>query len=114
MKDKYGLRYGDIQGLLDEAFGIAVSRGGAAQVVLRVAERQEPADEASQQIVRRSDVVYPDETGWPNKRFVFWWSTARSSAAIARPRADMPKKSSAVSLRPWPNTPWTRRRLSPA
>jgi transposase len=32
MKDKYGLSYGDIQGLLDEAFGISVSRGGAAQV----------------------------------------------------------------------------------
>ncbi len=43
MKDKYGLSYGDIQGLLDEAFGISVSRGGAAQVVLRVAERHEPA-----------------------------------------------------------------------
>ena len=64
MKDKYGLSYGDIQGLLDEAFGISVSRGGAAQVVLRVAERHELAYEMIQQIVRRSDIVYPDETGW--------------------------------------------------
>jgi transposase len=64
MKDKYGLSYGDIQGLLDEAFGISVSRGGAAQVVLRVAERHEPAYEMIQQIVRRSNIVYPDETGW--------------------------------------------------
>lgn len=64
MKDKYGLSYGDIQGLLDEAFGISVSRGGAAQVVLRVAERHEPAYEAIGQIVRSSDLVYPDETGW--------------------------------------------------
>lgn len=64
MKDKYGLSYGDIQGLLDEAFGIRVSRGGAAQVVLRVAERHEPAYEAIQQIIRHSSVVYPDETGW--------------------------------------------------
>jgi len=50
MKDKYGLSYGDIQGLLDEAFGISVRRGGAAQVVLRVAERHEPAYEAIQQM----------------------------------------------------------------
>ena len=64
MKDKYGLSYGDIQGLLDEAFGISVSRGGAAQVVLRVAERHEPVYETIQQIVHRSDIVYPDETGW--------------------------------------------------
>jgi len=64
MKNKYGFSYGDIQGLLDEAFGISISRGGAAQVVLRVAARHEPAYKAIEQIVRRSDVVYPDETGW--------------------------------------------------
>lgn len=72
MKDKYGLSYGDIQGLLDEAFGIAVSRGGAAQVVLRVAQRHEPAYAAIQQIVRRSDVVYPDETGWKIAGWLQW------------------------------------------
>ena len=72
MKDKYGLSYGDIQGLLDEAFGISVSRGGAAQVVLRVAERHEPAYEAIRQIVRRSDIVYPDmeATSWPAEQAV--------------------------------------------
>jgi len=64
MKDKYGLSYGDIQGLLDEAFGISVSRGGAAHVVLRVAERSEPVYDGIRDLVRRSDTVYPDETGW--------------------------------------------------
>jgi transposase len=64
MKDKYGLSYGDIQGLLDEAFGISVTRGGAAQVVLRVAQRSEPVYDGIRDIVRRSDTVYPDETGW--------------------------------------------------
>jgi transposase len=72
MKDKYGLSYGDIQGLLNEAFGIALSRGGAAQVVLRVAQRHEPAYAAIQQIVRRSDVVYPDETGWKIAGWLQW------------------------------------------
>lgn len=38
MKDRYGLSYGDVQKLLDEAFGISVSRGGASQVVVRAAE----------------------------------------------------------------------------
>ncbi len=42
MKDKYGLSYGNICGLLEDRFGISVSRGGAAQVVLRVADRAEP------------------------------------------------------------------------
>jgi transposase len=72
MKDKYGLSYGDIQGLLDEAFGISLSRGGAAHVVLRVAERSEPVYETIRQIVRRSHTVYPDETGWKVGGLLQW------------------------------------------
>ncbi len=64
MKNKYGLSYGNIQGLLDEAFGISVTRGGAAQVVLRVAKRSEPVYHEICRFVRHSDTVYPDETGW--------------------------------------------------
>jgi transposase len=88
MKDKYGLSYGDIQGLLDEAFGISVSRGGAAQVVLRVAERQEPAYEVIQQIVRRSDLVYPDETGWKIAGRLQWlwvFVTPTATLCVIRP-----------------------------
>lgn len=88
MKDQYGLSYGDIQGLLDEAFGIKVSRGGAAQVVLRVAERHEPAYEAIQQIVRRSDIVYPDETGWKIAGLLQWlwvFVTPTATLCVIRP-----------------------------
>ena len=88
MKDKYGLSYGDIQGLLDEAFGISVSRGGAAQVVLRVAERHEPAYEAIRQIVRRSDIVYPDETGWKIAGWLQWlwvFVTPTATLCVIRP-----------------------------
>jgi transposase len=88
MKDKYGLSYGDIQGLLDEAFGISVSRGGAAQVVLRVAERHEPAYEAIRQIVRRSDIVYPDETGWKIAGWLQWlwvFVTPIATLCVIRP-----------------------------
>lgn len=88
MKDKYGLSYGDIQGLLDEAFGISVSRGGAAQVVLRVAERHEPAYEAIQQIVRGSDIVYPDETGWKIAGWLQWlwvFVTPTATLCLIRP-----------------------------
>ena len=88
MKDRYGLSYGDIQGLLDEAFGVSVSRGGAAQVVLRVAECHEPAYEAIGQIVRRSDVVYPDETGWKiGGRLQWLWVfvTPTATLSVIRP-----------------------------
>jgi len=97
MKDKYGLSYGDIQGLLDEAFGIAVSRGGAAQVVLRVAERHEPVYAAIQQIVRRSDVVYPDETGWKIAGWLQWlwvFVVPTATLCVIRPSRghDVPEK----------------------
>ena len=41
-------------------------------MVLRVAKRHEPAYEAIQQIVRRSHVVYPDETGWKIAGWLQW------------------------------------------
>jgi len=72
MKDKYGLSYVDIQGLLDEAFGISVSRGGAAQVVLRAGERAEPVYDSLRTMVRYSDTVYPDETGWKVGGLLQW------------------------------------------
>lgn len=72
MKDKYGLSYGDIQGLLDEGFGISISRGGAAQVVQRAARRSEPFYERIGQIVQASDTVYPDETGWKVGGWLKW------------------------------------------
>lgn len=72
LKDKYGLSYGDICGVLDEGFGISVTRGGAAQAVLRAAERAEPVYEGLKQTVPHSDVVYPDETGWKVGGLLQW------------------------------------------
>ncbi len=72
MKDKYGLSYGDIQGLLNDGFGISISRGGAAQVVQRAAQRAEAFYDRIGQIVRASDTVYPDETGWKVGGLLKW------------------------------------------
>jgi len=83
MKDKYGLSYGDICGLLEEGFGIEVTRGGAAQVVLRVAERARPVYESLQGIVRGSDAVYPDETGWKVGGWLQWmWAFVTKVATV--------------------------------
>ena len=64
MKDKYGLSYGDICGLLKDGFGIPITRGGVAHAVLRAGKRVRPVYEVFKQLVRRADAVYPDETGW--------------------------------------------------
>jgi transposase len=72
MKDKYGLSYGDIQGLLEDGFGISISRGGAAQIVQRAAQRSEPFYDRIGQIVRAGNTVYPDETGWKVGGWLQW------------------------------------------
>ena len=72
MKDQYGLSYGDIQGLLDQTFGISVSRGGAAQVVLRAGNHAEPVYDCLCTLVRYGDPVYPDETGWKVAGLLQW------------------------------------------
>jgi transposase len=71
-KNKYGLSYGDIQGLLKDFFGVGISRGGAAQIVLRTARRAHDAYHAIVRIVRQSPIVYPDETGWKIGGRLWW------------------------------------------
>jgi len=83
LKDKYGLSYGDISGILDEGFGIPISRGGAAQVVLRAAERAEGVYEGFKQLVRYADAVYPDETGWKVGGLLQWmWAFVTDLATV--------------------------------
>jgi transposase len=57
-------------------------------VVLRVAERHEPAYDAIQQIVRHSDTVYPDETGWKiggRLRWLWVFVTPTATLCMIRP-----------------------------
>ena len=97
MKNKYGLSYGDIQGLLDDGFGISVTRGGAAQVVLRVAKRSEPVYDRIRDFARRSDTVYPDDTGCKvGGRLQWMWVfvTGMVTLCVIRPSRgrDVPQK----------------------
>lgn len=87
-KDKYGLSYGDITGIFKDFFGTAISRGGAARVVLRTAQRAQGAYGAMCQIVRQSRIVYPDETGWKiGGRLQWLWVfvTGRVTVYVIRP-----------------------------
>ena len=83
MKDKYGLSYGDICGLLKDGFGIPITRGGAAQAVLRAGERVRPVYEVFKQLVRRSRAVYPDETGWKVGGVLQWmWAFVTDTVTV--------------------------------
>ncbi len=83
MKDKYGLSYGDICGLLQDGFGIPVTRGGAAHAVLRAGRRVRPVYEGLKVMVRQSDAVYPDETGWKVGGVLQWmWAFVTDTVTI--------------------------------
>lgn len=87
LKSKLGLSYGDVQTLFQNFFGIRLSRGGAAQIVLRVAERVQAAYQGIELVVRRSRIVYPDETGWKVEGLLQWmWVFVTRTATLVRIR----------------------------
>jgi transposase len=67
-----GLSHGKVAHLFDRFFGVALSRGGSAQVILRAAHRAHPAYQDILFHVRRSRTVYPDETGWKVGGRLWW------------------------------------------
>lgn len=72
LKDEVGVSYGDIEKIFLRGWSISLSRGGAAQIVLRVGRRLDAPYRGILLIVRRSRVVYPDETGWKVGGLLEW------------------------------------------
>jgi transposase len=83
LKNEVGLPYGKITRLFQVAFGVSLSRGGAAQVVLRAAERSKGIYQKLLVVVRRSSLVYPDETGWRVAGLLNWlWTFVTEHATV--------------------------------
>jgi transposase len=59
-----GLSHAKVASVLRALFGIGLTRGASAQVVLRAAARLELADREACQELRASARLTPDETGW--------------------------------------------------
>jgi transposase len=59
-----GLSHGKIAHYFQTLFGIPLSRGASAQIVLRVADRLQPAYQEIKESLKESKVIVPDETGW--------------------------------------------------
>jgi transposase len=83
LKDHVGVSYGDIHDVLQKGFGIELSRGGAAKIVLRVGEKVRAAYRGIQVVIHRSRVVYPDETGWKVAGWLQWlWTFVSKTATL--------------------------------
>ncbi|MGB8848840.1 MAG: IS66 family transposase [Candidatus Acidiferrales bacterium] len=78
-----GLPYGKTAAVLQQAFGLRVSRGGLCQALTRVAQKAEPTYEALIETVRRSPSVTPDETGWKVGGRLWWmWAFSTSQVTV--------------------------------
>jgi transposase len=64
MKHRLGVSYGKVCTLLEDAFGLRVTRGGWCQADQRLAEQARPVYEELIDALRASSVVHVDETGW--------------------------------------------------
>src|SRR5229473_1992809 len=76
-----GLPYGKTTTVLQQAFGLQVSRGGLCQALARVASKAEPTYNALLEEVRSSASVTPDETGW-RVDGKLWWMWAFSTPQV--------------------------------
>lgn len=59
-----GMSYGKIARTFDKLFGIRVSRGACAQVVLRAGRRMLPVYDGILEHLKAADELTPDESGW--------------------------------------------------
>jgi transposase len=67
-----GLSHGKVGRVLQTAFGIKVSRGASAQIVLRAAQRCGNAYREILVVVKESAWCVPDETGWRVGGVLHW------------------------------------------
>ena len=78
-----GLSHGKIKRFFGGVFGIALSRSGSCQAVLRAARRCEGNYGEIVDRVRRADQVVPDETGWRVGGQTAWLHAAATPHAVA-------------------------------
>jgi transposase len=64
LNKRAGLSYGKIADTFNTVFGIPVTRGACAQVVLRAGERLQPVYAEIKEHLQGAEHLTPDETGW--------------------------------------------------
>jgi transposase len=64
LNKRSGMSYGKIADYFHEANGIHINPSTASRVVLRAADKLQPAYEEIRQSLKNSTVITPDETGW--------------------------------------------------
>jgi transposase len=84
-----GLSHGKIAHYFDTLFGIPLTRGASAQIVLRAADRLKPAYEEIKESLKDSKIIVPDETGWRIGGHPVWlhgWVADQATCFVIDPR----------------------------
>jgi transposase len=84
-----GLSHGKVARVFDALFGIGLTRGASAQIILRSATRLEPDYQLILDEVRRSERLAADETGWRIEGLLAWlhaWVGERATAYAIDPQ----------------------------
>lgn len=64
LNKRAGMSHGKIADTFAKFFGISLTRGACAQIVLRAGQRLQPVYEQIKEHLKNSDYLTPDETGW--------------------------------------------------
>ena len=85
LNKQWGLSFGKIVTLLQQLYGLTVTRGGLVHAVHRAARQARPTYDALCVRVRGSPMVTPDETGWKVAGRLQWlWAFATRDTTVYR------------------------------
>jgi hypothetical protein len=83
LKHRLGVSYGKVSEVLQDSFGLQVSRSGWCQADQRLAGMARPVYEELLEAIRKCSVVYTDETGWRIGTLAAWlWVFTNSEATV--------------------------------
>jgi len=72
LKHRLGVSYGKVSEVLNDTFGLQVSRSGWCQADQKLASTARPVYEELLEVIRQCSVVHADETGWRIGTLAAW------------------------------------------
>jgi transposase len=89
LKHRLGVSYGKVSEVLQDAFGLQVSRSGWCQADQKLAHTAKPIYEELLAMIGQCSVVHADETGWRIGTLAAWlWVFTNSEATVYTIRAN--------------------------
>ena len=89
LKHRLGVSYGKVSEVLQDAFGLQVSRSGWCQADQKLSNTARPVYEELLELIRQCSVVHADETGWRIGTLAAWlWVFTNREATVYVIRAN--------------------------